>query len=122
MSLDLSTLKVGDTVTYKGTGAPVGCIIDAVGENGAYALSAGRFFGHITKQTAHLWSVVVPLTPCPITEPVMLHRTVGEVPFWIEAAVIQHDGTQAITVWPPGEAPDPMTARGGVWTWEGGPE
>jgi hypothetical protein len=70
---------------------------------------------------------VVPPPPCPITEPVTLYpyetrAGVNDKVRWVEGGwgvPLRRLTVGPITVWPPGEAPDPQTTRGGIWTWDG---
>lgn len=84
---------------------------------------ATEYWASTVRAVENDWTRIPDPPPCPITEPVTLYpyedrRTTelqGRYPHTSDATLL--GGPPIITLWPPGEAPDPKTTRGGIWTW-----
>jgi hypothetical protein len=113
MTLDRTTLKVGDTISVGSERAEIvfvgkGSIVVAERPDGS------QFF-----PTLGVWSVVPPVPPCPITRPLTIYAQYHSTDnVWATGGANLPGGPSPITIWPPGEAPDPSKSSGGIWTWD----
>jgi hypothetical protein len=114
MTLDLSTLKVGDIVRHVSNGATR--LVTGVGRQSVLIMVDGNPDEEqwIDASGVPFWSVVVPPPPCPITEQV----TTGYIqdPQWPGRFLRL---ASPITLHPPGsfEHAPPPEGRCGIYTW-----